>query len=155
MSTPNSRATLKSYCLRRLGAPVVEINVDDDQVDDRIDDALAYYRDYHYDGTERDFLKHQVTATDITNRYLTIPASVSGIINIFPIGTGLNANNLFNLRYQITLNEVFDWSKSAFQVYYSNMENIALMKNIVKHCFLQIEPHFGTKAPKLDIHYSS
>ena len=102
MSTPNSRATLKDYCLRRLGHPVVEINVDDDQVDDRIDDALAYYRDYHYDGTERDFLKHQVTATDITNRYLTIPASVSGIINIFPIGTGLNANNLFNHTYTNT-----------------------------------------------------
>ena len=130
MSTPNSRATLKDYCLRRLGHPVVEINVDEDQVDDRIDDALAYYRDYHYDGTERDFLKHQITETDRTNRFITIPTNISGVINVFPIGTGLNANNLFNLRYQLTLNEVYDWSKSAFAGYVSTMENIALMQEI-------------------------
>ena len=74
MSTPNSKATLKDYCLRRLGHPVVEINVDDDQVDDRIDDALAYYRDYHYDGTERTFLKHQITSTDaVSYTHLTLP----------------------------------------------------------------------------------
>ena len=130
MSTPNSKATLKDYCLRRLGHPVVEINVDDDQVDDRIDDALAYYRDYHYDGTERDFLKHQVTATDITNGYISIPANISGIINVFPVGVGLNVNNMFNIRYQITLNDVYDWSKSAFSSYVSTMENIALLQEI-------------------------
>ena len=66
MATPNSRNTLKEYCKRRLGHPVIEINIDDDQMDDRIDDALAYYRDYHYDGTLRTFLKHQITSTDIT-----------------------------------------------------------------------------------------
>jgi len=130
MSTPNSRTTLKDYCLRRLGHPVVEINVDDDQVDDRIDDALAFYRDYHYDGTEKDFLKHTITTANITNKYIDIPSTVSGIIRVFPVGTGLNANNLFNLRYQLTLNEVFDWSKSAFSGYYTNMENIALMQEI-------------------------
>ena len=130
MSTPNSKATLKDYCLRRLGHPVVEINVDDDQVDDRIDDALAYYRDYHYDGTERTFLKHQITSTDVTNQYISVPTNISGVIRVFPLGTGLNANNLFNLRYQLTLNEVFDWSKSSFAGYVSNMENIALMEEI-------------------------
>ena len=63
MAKPSTRQGLIDYCFRKLGAPVLEINVDDDQVDDRIDDALAYYRDYHYDGTERDFLKHQITET--------------------------------------------------------------------------------------------
>ena len=57
MATPNSRNTLKEYCKRRLGHPVIEINIDDDQMDDRIDDALAYYRDYHYDAVEKVFLK--------------------------------------------------------------------------------------------------
>jgi hypothetical protein len=64
MSKPTNRVTFVAYCLRRLGAPVVEINVDDDQLDDRVDDALDFYRDYHYDGSERTYLKHQVTQED-------------------------------------------------------------------------------------------
>ena len=62
-----SRATLINYCKRRLGDPVVELNIDDTQIQDRIDDALQYYQDYHYDGIERVYLNHQVTSTDITN----------------------------------------------------------------------------------------
>ena len=50
MAIPNTKATFKEYCLRALGKPVVEINVDDDQVDDRIDEALQYFAQYHYDG---------------------------------------------------------------------------------------------------------
>jgi hypothetical protein len=131
MANPASRTQLKDYCLRRLGAPVVEINVDDDQVDDRIDDALAFYRDYHYDGTERTYLKHQVTQTDIDNGYITADDTVTGVINIFPIGTGLQANNLFNLRYQITLNEVHDWAGEKLQNYVSSMERIAMLEEIL------------------------
>jgi len=63
MAAPASRQELIDYCLRELGHPVLEINVDDDQVSDRIDEALQYYRDYHYDGVERIYLKQQVTAT--------------------------------------------------------------------------------------------
>lgn len=66
MATPSTRQQLIDYCLRELGHPVVEINVDDDQVSDRIDQALQYYQDYHYDGVERLYLKQQVTATRIT-----------------------------------------------------------------------------------------
>ena len=66
MAVPNSKSTLKEYCLRALGKPVIEINVDDDQVDDRIDEALQYFSQYHYDGVERMYMKYQVTADDIT-----------------------------------------------------------------------------------------
>ena len=65
MATPNSKATLKEYCLRKLGKPVIEINVDDDQVDDRLDEALEYFSEFHFDGVERMFLKHQLTTDDI------------------------------------------------------------------------------------------
>jgi len=130
MANPTTREELKKYCMRRLGHPVIEINVDEDQMQDRIDDALEYYRDYHFDGSERTFLKHQVTADDITNEYVTVPSTINGIINVFPVGTGLNANNLFNLRYQVTLNEIYDWSHSQFQNYFSSMERIALMEEI-------------------------
>src|SRR6056300_304435 len=66
MATPSSRANLKEYCLRALGKPVIEINVDPDQVEDRIDEALQYFGQYHYDGVERVYLKYQITADDIT-----------------------------------------------------------------------------------------
>ena len=69
MAKPNSRTTLIEYCLRSLGAPVVEINVDDDQVEDRIDEALQLFQHYHADAIEKVFLKHQVTGTDITNHW--------------------------------------------------------------------------------------
>ena len=82
MANPRSRTQLKDYCLRRLGHPVVEINIDEDQMQDRIDDALEFYRDYHFDGTERTFLKHQVTQTDIDNEYISIPTNIQGIINL-------------------------------------------------------------------------
>lgn len=66
MARPSNRQDLIDYCLRKLGHPVVEINVDDDQVQDRIDEALQYYQDYHYDGVERIYLKQQVTASRVT-----------------------------------------------------------------------------------------
>jgi hypothetical protein len=72
MAKPNSRSTLISYCKRALGHPVIEINVDDDQVDDRIDEAFQFYNTYHSDAVERVFLKHLVTAS-----YLTLSASVA------------------------------------------------------------------------------
>jgi hypothetical protein len=58
MATPSSRAAFKQYCLRKLGKPVIEINVDDDQVEDRIDEALKYYWDYHFDGSTQTYYKH-------------------------------------------------------------------------------------------------
>ena len=66
MATPNSRTTFKNYCLRSLGFGVIDINVSDDQVDDRIDEALQYFAEYHYDGYERMYLKHLVTEADVT-----------------------------------------------------------------------------------------
>ena len=71
MSKPNSRATLKDYCLRRLGYPVLEINVDDDQIDDLTDDAIQYFQERHFDGIERVFLKHKLTEADIATAKTT------------------------------------------------------------------------------------
>ena len=66
----DSRTKMKDYCLRRLGSPMIDINVTDDQIDDRIDDAFQYYRDYHYDATERLYKKYQITQADVDNRYI-------------------------------------------------------------------------------------
>ena len=80
MAKPNSRSTLIDYCMRSLGAPVVEINVDEDQVEDRIDEALQFYQHYHADAIEKVFLKHQITADDITNGYISIPDLVTDLL---------------------------------------------------------------------------
>ena len=66
MAIPTSKAELKEYALRRLGKPVLEINVSDDQVDDAIDYTLQKFQQYHYDGAERCYLKHKVTQ-DVIN----------------------------------------------------------------------------------------
>ncbi|HAW06113.1 MAG TPA: hypothetical protein DCW83_15640, partial [Saprospirales bacterium] len=71
MAVPNSRDTLQDYCLRSLGAPVIEINVDEDQIEDRTDDALQFYQEFHSDGVIREYLKHELVADDITNNYIT------------------------------------------------------------------------------------
>ncbi len=83
MAVPATRAQFKEYCLRKLGKPVIEINVDDDQVEDRIDESIRYFWDYHFDGSHRTYYKHIVTGDDITNKYITMPENIIGAINIF------------------------------------------------------------------------
>ena len=100
MAIPNSRDTFKEYCLRSLGKPVVDINVDDEQVDDRIDDALAYYRDYHFDGTERIIKKIEVTQTIKDNKQIDLSnetPEIIGVTRMFDIGDSFQSSNLFNM----------------------------------------------------------
>ena len=132
MAVPSSRETFKEFCLRRLGKPVIEINVDDDQVGDAIDTALNYYHDYHFDGSQRTFLKHQVTADDKTNGYISISDSNTiGIIDIFDIGDATSTNNLFNIRYQIALNDLYDLSRYDLVPFYMNFMNIRFIEEIL------------------------
>jgi hypothetical protein len=125
MAKPKNRNELKEYCLRRLGFPVIEINVDDDQVEDRIDDALAKFQSYHFDGVEKMYYKHQVTQDDIDNRYIPCPNSIIGVNRIFSLfGDSVSSVNnsgnfnMFDLTYQLRLNELFDFT-SADYVYFA------------------------------------
>ena len=130
MAIPVSRDQLKEHCLRRLGKPVVDINVDDEQVEDRIDEALLYYRDYHFDGSERVLLKHEVTAADKTNQYITLDDSYIGVRDIFDIGDSTQTSNLFNVRYQIHLNDLFDFSSTTYVPYVTAMRHVAQLEEI-------------------------
>ena len=134
MATPATRETLKQYALRALGKPVIEINVDDDQLEDRLDEALQYYAQYHYDGIRRTYLKYQYTESDKTrltgnsdesvtknsvttswkegNNFLVVPESVISVINIFPFSNKSNMN-LFDVRYQLRLNDLYDFSSTS------------------------------------------
>jgi hypothetical protein len=131
MAIPNSRATFKEYCLRKLGKPVIEINVDDDQVDDRIDEALRYYWDYHFDGSEKTYYKYPVTDTDKTNKYITMPDNIIGVVTLFPIGQALNTNNLFNIRYQIALNDLYTLTSVSMVPYYMALTHVQFLEQFL------------------------
>ena len=131
MSRPTTKATFKEHCLRRLGKPVIEINVDEDQLDDRVDEALDYYADYHFDGFEHTYYKHQVTDTDKTNKYITLPDNIIGVVDLFDIGDATSTNNLFNVRYQIALNDLYDLSRYELVPYYMNFQNIRMIEEIL------------------------
>jgi hypothetical protein len=125
-----TRQQFKGYVLRRLGSPVIDINVDDEQVEDRIDDALAKFRDYHYDGTEHVYYPHILTATDITNKYITLPENMIGVTRVFDINDSYSATNLFNVRYQLHLNELFNVTSVSVQPYVAAMQHIAFLEEV-------------------------
>jgi hypothetical protein len=131
MARITTREEFKQHILRNLGAPLLEINVSDDQIDDAVDESLQYYYDYHFDGTEKVYLAHQVTEQDIANRYLTIPENMISVINIFDIGTSISSsNNLFNIRYQLALNDLFAFNTGPFASYYMTLQNVALAEEL-------------------------
>ena len=132
MAKPNSRQGLIDYCLRRLGYPVLEINIDDDQIDDLVDDALQYFNERHFDGVERVFLKHELTEDDITkmkenqtttygtsstgitsaswkenNNFLPLPDHIIGVEKVFKMDASTISSGLFNIKYQIFLNDLY------------------------------------------------
>ena len=132
MAAPTTRSAFKEYCLRRLGKPVIEINVDEDQVEDRVDDALRYYWDYHFDGTEKIYYKHLVTETDKTNKYITIPENIIGTVNLFNIADpSIRSDDLFNIRYQIALNDLYTLTSVSMVPYYMVMEHLSLISEML------------------------
>ncbi len=135
MAQPSSRAELKEYCLKQLGKPVLEINVDDDQIDNLIDDAIQYFHERHYDGIERVYLKHKLTPTEketikqtgisttqsatvvgagLTSisyvegvNYLPLPDSIIGVNSVLKLNSSTVSDGLFNIKYQLFLNDVY------------------------------------------------
>ena len=152
MAVPSTKATLKEYCLRALGKPVIDINVDDDQVDDRIDEAVQYFCQYHTDGVERMYLKYEVTAADITrmttdtsesvtegsvtttwkqgNKFLIVPDSVISVVNIFPLSDRSNLN-IFDVKYQLRLNDLYDFSSTSIVHYEMTMRHLDFLDHIL------------------------
>lgn len=132
MSVPTSKSEFKEYVLRMLGKPVIEINVDEDQLDDRVDESLKYYADYHFDATEKTYYKYQLTATDITNKYITIPENIIGVVRVFPISySPMSGNNMFNIQYQFALNSMHEITSISLVPYYQTMERLALINELL------------------------
>lgn len=132
MARPNSRQEFKDYCLRKIGSTVNEINVSDEQVEDRIDEALSYYWDYHFDGSDKIYYKHLVTSEDKANRYITLPENIHGAVRIFnPRQAILTSADIFDVRYQIALTELFTLTSISMVPYYMAMEHLSLIEELL------------------------
>lgn len=131
MAKPSTREQFAEFCLRTLGKPVIEINVSDEQVQDRIDYALTYYADYHFDGSDKIYYKHQVTETDVANRYITLPDNVLGAVSIFDIGDTMSSSNIFNIRYQIALNDLYTLTSVSMVPYYMAVQHLQFLEQLL------------------------
>lgn len=124
MATPVTRTQFIDYCKRRLGHPVIEINVDDDQVDDRVDDALEFWWDYHFDGSEKIYLKHQITDEDLQRKYILIPDKIIGVTGVLPFDDSASSVNMFDLRYQLRLHDLYDFTSVSYVSYEITMQHL-------------------------------
>jgi len=148
MAKPASRQQLIDYCLRKLGAPVLEVNVAEEQLDDLVDDALQYFNERHFDGVSKVFMKYKITEDDkkrgrarggesslgITtttvttdlgtfnweenSNYIPIPDSVIGVERVFKLSNRTIASNLFNINYQLFINDIYWFSSTEMLNYY-------------------------------------
>lgn len=213
----STRVGLKEYALRDLGAPVLEINVDDDQLEDRLDEALDYWRLYHYEGVEQIYLKQQIRASEIVlttsvaanfdlveiitgassgataevcrestrtssgtlllvrningtftageaitgansgttattvsitlreydNRYVEIPDYVWGVTKILSAGQASSSKNIFDLQYQLRLNDLYDLTSTSLIYYKTVMSHLALLD-------LELNGHQGFRYNRLN-----
>ena len=158
MSKPSTRQGLIDYCLRRLGYPVLEVNVDDDQIDDLIDDAIQYFQERHFDGVERMLLKHEITKenketlkTGITTttanstvgittttftetqNFIQLPDHVLGVERVLKMDASTISSGMFNIKYQIFLNDLY---------YYGALDlmNYAMVKTYLEDLSRLITP---------------
>jgi hypothetical protein len=213
----STRSGLKDYALRSLGAPVLEINVDDDQIEDRIDEALDYWKLYHYEGVEQIYLKQQIRASEIVlttsvaanfhlaeritgatsgataevcqessrtssgtlllvrnisgtftageaitgansgtnattstitlreydNRYIEVPDYVWGVTKILSAGQASSSKNIFDLQYQLRLNDLYDLTSTSLIYYKTVMSHLALLD-------LELNGHQGFRFNRLN-----
>lgn len=131
MAKPTSREELVQYCLRALGAPVIQINIDADQLDDRVDEALQFYFEYHSDATIHHFRKHKITQTDLDNKFITLPEDLLFVSRILPWGFFGARDSLFSIKYHIHLNDIYDLANPGSLVNYElNKQHLGMISSM-------------------------
>ena len=155
MATPTTKSTFKDYCLRNLGFGVIDINVSDDQIDDRIDEALQYFSTYHFDQVEKMYLKYEITEADITrargnttttatdvsdtsvtasfsegNNFIPLPSTILSVVQVFPMDNAASSN-LFDIKYQMRLNDLYDFSSTSMIHYEMTMQHLDYISHIL------------------------
>ena len=126
---PASRIELKEYCLRALGKPVIQINVENDQLEDRLEEGLQMYQEFHGDATIKTYLKHEISQTDIDNEYVTLTEATIGVMAVFPLDSG-STKNMFDVRYQLYLNDIYDLTKTSIVSYYQVQQHLGVLQEV-------------------------
>lgn len=134
MAGLTSRAEFTEYCLRKLGKPVIRINVAPEQVDDRIDDAIQAWNDKHYDGSEKAWIGYALTQEDILAGYITLPDDIMTVDQIVPMSTIYKENgsdSLFSYRYQFMMQNMSPFQPLDMLNYYMTMVNLQEVNDMV------------------------
>jgi len=151
MAQPASRTEFTDYCLRKLGAPVLEINVDVDQVDDLVDDAIQFFQENCYNGMERCYLTHSLTADDIARfkatvtttegttswneatNYIPIPDHVVGISKVFGLVSNTIRSNLWGVEYQLYLNDLYAFGSLDILNYFMTKQYLETLDMVLNN----------------------
>lgn len=133
MAQPTTRSEFKEYCLRKLGHPVIQINVSDEQIEDRVEEALSFWNDYHYNGSELVYLKHRLTQQEIDQGYVDLSntehAKLLGVVRVFDIFSSISTGTgMFNVNYQFVLNNLQDLTGYSIQNYYMTMQHLRFIQ---------------------------
>jgi hypothetical protein len=132
MAQPTTRQEFKDWVLRKLGAPVIDINVSDEQIDDRVDEAVDYWRDYHYNGSQLVYMKHQITQENKDNGYIDLPTGILGISGIFNMQSSISTGSgIFNVQYQFVLNNLEDITGYNITNYYMSMSHLEFLQEML------------------------
>jgi hypothetical protein len=144
-SRPATRAEFKEFMLRQLGKPVIEINVDNDQVEDAVEIALSYYIDHHFDGAFPTFLKLQLTADNVANGYIDIPEEVVAIRRVMPLGGSSGISNIFSYDYQFTqsLSNELASSYSLIPYFTMRMQYEQIQEMLIGQFPIRYSKHFN------------
>ena len=151
MASPNSRADLITYCKRQLGEPVLQVNIDADQVDNVIDDTIQFFQENCYNGMERAYLYHEITADDKarfaasvtttsgttdwkeTSNYIPVPDHVVGITRVFGLVSNSIRSNLFGVEYQLFLNDLYAFGSLDILNYYMNKQYLETLDMVLNN----------------------
>ena len=155
MASPNSRADLITYCKRQLGEPVLQVNVDDEQVNNVIDDTVQFFQENCYNGMERAFLYHELTDDDKTRfaasvsttktdgsdtvtwkettNYIPIPSHVTGISKVFGLVSNSIRSNLFGIEYQMFLNDLYAFGSLDILNYYMTKQYLETLDMVLNN----------------------
>jgi hypothetical protein len=132
MAIPTSKSTFKDYCFRALGSGVIDINVSDDQADDRIDEALQYFAQYHYDGIEKMYLKHLITEEDVARGTANITSTGTDTVDSTITDTFLEGSNFIPMPSAVvSVIQVWPFTGTGVIQYQMAMDNLDLLEHIL------------------------
>lgn len=153
--TIQSRQQLIDYALRALGEPVIEVasNLDEEQVNDRLDEALQLFREWHMDGSERTYIKHTLTQDDLDNRFVKLPSGVLSVVKVFnPLGqygVGGGIGTFAGMQWQMVLSDILDLTGSSQMTYYTQVRS---HMSLIEQTLIGAKPiRFNVSSHKLNI----